>query len=276
LHDLKGDIIATAELSSSATKLLSTYNSTEFGVPNDEKTPPPFAWLGAADVSKSLSSGVITYGATSYVPQTGRTLQSMPVESPGYPVPIGGGTYATFTAEPWNMQGGARVEAEAPAIAAAEEREAFEAAFRAAEVDPEGILTGKQAVKCAEFLEAEAHAIQTDLSNGVGELPGLDGSSAETLATYTLEEGEKNDLKYAAQLRECAGSVGKGKWATWGTGLFARKYFQSAVCYFHFTYVMAYGRSIIGKTEVVELCWDNPDIGEEAWLCPGHGVWHFE
>ncbi len=135
LHDLKGDVVATAELSSSATKLLSTYNSTEFGVPEDEKTLPPFAWLGAADISKSLSSGVITYGATSYVPQTASTLQTLPVQSPGYPVPIGGGTYATFTAEPWNMQGGARVEAEAPGTAAVEQREAWETALAAAE-DP--------------------------------------------------------------------------------------------------------------------------------------------
>ncbi len=139
LHDLKGNVIATAELSSGATKLLSTYNSTEFGVPNKEKTPPPFAWLGAADISKSLSSGVITYGATSYVPQTGRTLQSVPVQSPGYPAPIGGGTYASFVAEPWNMQGGERAEAEAPGIAATEQHEAEGEALRKAigeEQDP--------------------------------------------------------------------------------------------------------------------------------------------
>ncbi len=145
LHDLKGDVVATAELSSGATKLLSTYNSTEYGVPSDEKTPPPFAWLGAGDISKSLASGVITYGATSYVPQTGRTLQTVPVESPGYPVPIGGGTYATFIAEPWNMQGGARVESEAPGIAAAEQHEAELAACRAdplsCDEDPHWIWT---------------------------------------------------------------------------------------------------------------------------------------
>ncbi len=275
LHDLKGDVVATAELSSSATKLLSTYNSTEFGVPNGGKTPPTFAWLGAADVSKSLSSGVITYGATSYVPQTGRMLQTVPVESPGYPTPIGGGTYASFVAEPWNMQGGARVEAEAPGIAAAEQREANEAAFNAAEIDPEGILTGKQALKCAEFLESEARAIQIDLADGVGEIASADDSS-ETLATFVLEKGEENDLKYASMLRSCAASVGKGKWVTYGHGLFAKKFFQSAVCFFDFTYGEAYGRTIIKKTQVVEQCWDNPNIGEEAWLCPNHGIWHFE
>src|SRR6202034_1833094 len=105
LHDLEGNIVATAELSTTATKLLTTYNSTEFGAPNAEKAPPPFAWLGASDVSKSLSSGVITYGATSYVPQTGLSLQSEQVETPGYPIAVGGGAPAIFVAEPGIMQG---------------------------------------------------------------------------------------------------------------------------------------------------------------------------
>jgi len=277
LHDLKGDVIATAELSSSATKLLSTYNSTEFGVPNKEKTPPPFAWLGAADISESLSSGVITFGATSYVPQTGRTLQSVPVQSSGYPTPIGGGTYATFTADPWVMQGGARAEAEAPGIAAAEAREAAEAAFRAAELDPEGILTGKEAIKCAESLESEARAIAIDMANGVGEIADNDDSS-ETDVTFALEEGEKNDLAFAQQLRTCAAQVGKGKYVTYGHGLFATRFFQSAVCFYHITDEESYGRYLVGKTHVAELCWDNPDIGEEAWLCAKQGrkIWHFE
>lgn len=70
--------------------------------------------------------------------------------------------------------------------------------------------------------------------------------------------------------------MGKGKWVTYGSGLFAKKFFQSAVCYYDFTYGGAYGRTIIKKTQVVALCWDNPDIGEEAWLCPNHQIWHFE
>ncbi len=162
LHDLKGDVVATAELSSSASKLLSTYNSTEFGVPNNEKTPPKFAWLGASDISKSLSSGVITYGATSYVPQSGRTLQTLPVESPGYPSPIGGGTYATFTAEPWNMQGGARVEAEAPGIAATEQREAEEAACRAApeSCSEDPAWSGDVSIAAAEAISGTLEGIE--------------------------------------------------------------------------------------------------------------------
>ena len=52
LHDLQGNIVGTVEDSESATKLLSTYNSTEFGVPQPGTTPPKYAWLGATGVSK--------------------------------------------------------------------------------------------------------------------------------------------------------------------------------------------------------------------------------
>jgi hypothetical protein len=109
--------------------------------------------LGDADIAKSLSSGVITYGATSYVPQTAHTLQTLPVESPGYPVPIGGGTYATFVAEPWNMQGAARVEAEAPGIAAAEQHEAEVAACRA---NPSSCSEDPHEIWTPTIVEAEA------------------------------------------------------------------------------------------------------------------------
>jgi hypothetical protein len=79
----QGDI-ATINDKAGETELVSKYNSIEFGVPNGERVQP-FAWLGADDVTSSLSSGVITYGATSYVPQTGKALQSAEVEPPGMP-----------------------------------------------------------------------------------------------------------------------------------------------------------------------------------------------
>jgi YD repeat-containing protein len=135
LHDLQGDVVATAALSTSETKLLSTYNSTEFGVPNAEKAPPKFAWLGAADVASAFSSGVITYGATSYVPQTGRALQSEAVEPPGAPQGSGAGAAYTSQEEPWVFQGAAAEAAEAPGLEAAREQAALEAALAAA-TDP--------------------------------------------------------------------------------------------------------------------------------------------
>jgi streptogramin lyase len=130
LHDLQGDVVATIKDKTGETKLESTYNSTEFGVPNGGKEPPKFAWLGAGGVEKSLASGVITEGATSYVPQTGRALQSEAVVPPGLPGGSGGQA-AAFTASPWNLQGAERVGAEAPGLEAGREREAEEAACRA-------------------------------------------------------------------------------------------------------------------------------------------------
>jgi streptogramin lyase len=133
LSDLQGDTVATAALSSEATKLISTYNSTEFGVPN-KQAPPKFAWLGAADVTSERTTGLITEGVTSYVPQIGKRLQAEEVAPPGLPYGAGGGSPYTFQEEPWNMQGAQREAAEAPGLEAGREREAEEAACRA---DPE-------------------------------------------------------------------------------------------------------------------------------------------
>jgi streptogramin lyase len=133
LHDLQGNIFATAALSGTATKLLSTYSSTEFGVPNAGKAPPTFAWLGANDIASTLSSGVITYGATSYVPQTGRPLQTEQVEPPGAPGGAGAGAPYIWQEEPWVMQGAAAEAAEAPGLEADREQAAFQAALLASD-----------------------------------------------------------------------------------------------------------------------------------------------
>jgi DNA-binding beta-propeller fold protein YncE len=82
LRDLEGDIVGTAAFSETETKLLSTYNSTEFGVPTTN-SPPPYSWLGADGVASELSSGVSTQGGSSYVPEIGRPLQAGPIASPG-------------------------------------------------------------------------------------------------------------------------------------------------------------------------------------------------
>ncbi len=83
LHDLQGDIVGQAPLSEAETKLLSTYNSTEFGVPTTSN-PPKYSWLGADGVASELtSSGVSTQNGSSYVPEIGRPLQTGPIASPG-------------------------------------------------------------------------------------------------------------------------------------------------------------------------------------------------
>jgi streptogramin lyase len=170
LHDLQGDVVGTIGDKAGETKLLSTYNSTEFGVPNAGKAPPKFAWLGAFGVESSFSTGVITYGATSYVPQTGRALQSEAVEPPGLSGGSGSGAPYTMQEEPWNMQGAARAGAEAPGLEAAREQEALEAALNAA-VDPpktEELSLADARIKGEAFLKIASAA---EVINAIGSIP---------------------------------------------------------------------------------------------------------
>jgi hypothetical protein len=100
LHDLEGNIVGAVEDNETVTKLASTYNSTEFGVPNEGKIPPKYAWLGAAGLSTetSFGSGVATQGGASYVPQVARALQTAAVVPPGaFP---NGSPGTQFTAAP--------------------------------------------------------------------------------------------------------------------------------------------------------------------------------
>jgi YD repeat-containing protein len=83
LHDLQGDVVAEAKLSETETKLKSTYNSTEFGVPVNG-APPKFSWLGALGVDDTeLPSGENATGGVSYVSQLGAVLQTQTVMPAG-------------------------------------------------------------------------------------------------------------------------------------------------------------------------------------------------
>ncbi len=88
LHDLDGNIVARAGISETETKLLGSYNSTPFGVPSTAGQPPKYAWLGSAGITSELSSGTVTQDGETYVPQTGRPLQTEALELPN-PVNIG-------------------------------------------------------------------------------------------------------------------------------------------------------------------------------------------
>jgi RHS repeat-associated protein len=130
LANLHGDIIATASLSETETKLLSSNDTSEYGVPRTS-TPPKYSWLGVAARATELPSGQIAMGARSYVPQIGRFLQDDPV--PGgsanayaytYGDPVNTadpGGASTGTPPIWAIQAGAQVAEEAVARRAAEE-----------------------------------------------------------------------------------------------------------------------------------------------------------
>jgi RHS repeat-associated protein len=77
IANLHGDVVATASASETATKPLSTSNTTEFGVPTTS-LPSKYSWLGAIGLPTELPSGVVAMGVRSYVPQLGRFLQPDP------------------------------------------------------------------------------------------------------------------------------------------------------------------------------------------------------
>jgi RHS repeat-associated protein len=78
LTDLDGNVIGKVSTSETASKLLSTERSTEYGVPTTTK-PAKYSWLGGDLLPTELPSGTVAMGARSYVPQIGRFLQNDPI-----------------------------------------------------------------------------------------------------------------------------------------------------------------------------------------------------
>ena len=96
LHDLRGDIVATAADSETESKLLSTQNTTEYGVPVGATAK--YSWLGAEGAASELGTGVINEAGVSYVPQVARTLATEPVIPPGA-APEGAGPSDVYRTE---------------------------------------------------------------------------------------------------------------------------------------------------------------------------------
>jgi len=78
ISNLHGDIIATATTSPGATGLSGTQEQTEFGEP---RTPSllRYGYLGAKARQLTYPWGTIQMGARTYIPQTGRFLQTDPI-----------------------------------------------------------------------------------------------------------------------------------------------------------------------------------------------------
>lgn len=82
IHDLQGNVVETASDLETETKPLTSYNSTEFGAPLNGPPPTKYSWLGATGVSTEQASGLITQDGITYVPQTGRPLQTQGIALP--------------------------------------------------------------------------------------------------------------------------------------------------------------------------------------------------
>ncbi len=266
LHDLEGDVVGTIKDKAGEAKLESTYNSTEFGAPNGGKEPPKFAWLGAGGVEKSLASGVITEGSTSYVPQTGMALQSEEIAPPGLP-DGSGGQAANFTASSWNLQGAERVGAEAPGLEAGREEEAAKAACKAnpEACDPEGIMTGLEAKHFAEYWDGEAKHIED-----IGATECLESPKA---VIYPLCLGAY-DAKHAGEIHEDEELADKLEWC------YEQVHGRNDVCYFDYGGWYAGGIRAVEHTHVSVCSGAGAKHSGYEWWC-GSGVgdgrrwWHW-
>jgi YD repeat-containing protein len=222
LHDLQGNVVGTAALSETETKLLTTYNSTEFGVPNSEGPPPTkYSWLGAGGMASELpSTGTVDNGGSSYVPQVARSLQTTGI------VPPGAHPEGTFTGAPYVTQmptglveGGEATAAKAVAEAAAERQKAEEEemlrALEQAGEDPTVRIYAWKAEEVAKSLE-EVSTFQQwydklgeDFDLAKGELTEI----AEDILTGYFDgwdQIEKWDDNTARLLDECAEWIGAG------------------------------------------------------------------
>jgi hypothetical protein len=79
LANMHGDVVATAALSPTETKLLGTERFDEFGNPKQSGLltggNAEYGWLGVKGRRTQLPSGVIQMGRRSYVPSLGRFIQ---------------------------------------------------------------------------------------------------------------------------------------------------------------------------------------------------------
>ena len=178
LHDLQGDVVAEAAVSETETKLLRKYNSTEFGVPNGKEAPPKYAWLGASGLASELPSGVITQDGITYVPITGRPLQT---EGVALPAIQNAATAYTRPIEAWvGSKSG-----EGAALRRANEQQLAEE--RAAANQPPGVIPEAPCGPAGEYCEGPGE----DGEEGGGVDPGKCEGTGGLNETY---EGEGHDV----------------------------------------------------------------------------------
>jgi RHS repeat-associated protein len=152
ISNLHGDIVATAADEETATKLLSSADTTEFGVPTTG-APARYSWLGTQEEPTELPSGATAMGVRTYVPQLGRFMQ---------PDPVPGGTsnpYAYTSGDPLgetDLTGKYDMVLSATIVSALDQESMQEAEQRAAEEAAARAQAEREAAEAAA--EAAAYA----------------------------------------------------------------------------------------------------------------------
>jgi RHS repeat-associated protein len=204
LTNLQGDIIATASLSETATELTSKTDTSEYGVPTTT-TPPKYSWLGALQLPTELSSGIVTMGVRSYVPQLGRYLQ---------PDPIPGGSanaYSYVFGDPVNASDPSGEDGMPAWLLEAAENEAHQ-------------LTEEATARRIKIEEEERKAAEEAAARAAAEAAATAAAAAAAAAgpQYQPEEGPLGGYaawacEYAAATNQedagCGGGGGFGRFA---------------------------------------------------------------
>jgi YD repeat-containing protein len=198
LHDLQGDIVATVADNVMETKLEHTYISTEFGVPSSKEAPPKYAWLGADGAESELGTGVITEAGATYVPQVARTLQTEQVIPPGA---APNGVMDTEACQPSELSWANESGREGATDTLAQQRALELEAALALTIDPEGLLTGKEALGLAGELHKSVENIEGYLENGTA-CNEYDFGGMAT-CEERLNSGITQDKTLASKLEEC-------------------------------------------------------------------------
>jgi hypothetical protein len=208
LHDLEGNVVATAAVSETEAKLLTTYNPTEFGVPVNGTPPTKFSWLGASGLATETSTGAANPGGGSYVPQLGRPLQTEPVTPPGAPdgtyiSPYIGsaGSAADYAGDAAYAAGAPEREASRLAAAkkAQEEEEEEEEAQARARAEPEsqmnaptpaegGAEESREVDPAIRLMTRQAEVLAAGLRKGPQEVEALAWSGI--IGDFTIEMAE--------------------------------------------------------------------------------------
>jgi DNA-binding beta-propeller fold protein YncE len=184
LHDLEGNVVATAAVSETETKLLTTYNPTEFGVQVNGTPPTKYSWLGAGGLATEQASGAANPGGGSYVPQLGRPLQTEPVAAPGaYANGSYNGTAYTTEVSAQAITLGNDWATGAPAREAAHQKQ----------LEEEALAAAAYAAKEAE-IEARLNAPMP--TQGGAEEPEWDGTIGDPVPcnVYAYEPGQEDEV----------------------------------------------------------------------------------
>jgi YD repeat-containing protein len=237
LHDLQGNVVATAALSENETKLLSTYNSSEFGVPT-EGAPPRYAWLGAAGVASDSATGLVVQNGLAYVPQTG-----LPLQTQGLVLPKPDNLVSAYVMElaPWVIEGTAAM---AKQLTAAEE------ARRAAE---EG-WTDPVEVHYMNKTKARALAKKLWEAKTIGELAGalaVPADWVDAAVGIVAGLGLGDVYKWFDETAEMMSKCGNNKWNVVGV--------KPDICKIQYDVIHAFGQTFVDFTTKAKVwvCFDN-------------------